>query len=323
MSEKTGRELYNDKYDRLSLKRINKENAEWKLYGFYNSLIVNNSYKTAYGYISYVIEFLSGRVENPCDIDIDDYYSYMASIKNCSFSKQRGAYHALQRYSKYLKAKKICEDYMEFIERPKSFETEETVNKRENGYLTKKETKKFIENVNNMKTNDIWKSRNYALIMIFLTTGIRLSAMYKLDIQNIDLENKTITVYEKGGKNRTANIPDQTVEAIKIWIDNRNKLLKDNPEESAFIISNRKRRMEAESIYILIKKIGKVITGKNITPHKLRATYGTNLYEKTGDIYFVQQAMNHTSPKTTEIYIRGNKSEISQKAANIMEDFLK
>ena len=60
------------------------------------------------------------------------------------------------------------------------------------------------------------------------------------------------------------------------------------------------------------------IDGKNITPHKLRATYGTQLYEKTGDLYMVQECMGHSSPKTTELYIRGKKSEFAKTASEIM-----
>lgn len=319
-----GKEAYNNKFYRMSMHRIENEMYadEWKLYGFYNSLIIKNSYKTAYTYLGYVINFLSKYILNPENIDVDHYYGFMASLKNKSCSEQICAYHALQKYSKYLKAKNISEDYMKYIDRPKFNESQETIDKRENGYLTKSETKKFIGSVRSKNCDEIWKSRNYAIIMIFLSTGIRCSALYKLDVENVDLINKVIVVHEKGSKNRTINIPDQTVEAIKQWLFYRKKLLSGDKSENALILSNRKKRMETESIYCCIKKYGRVVTGKNITPHKLRATYGTQLYAKTKDLYFVQSCMGHTSPKTTEIYIRGQKTEISQKAADLMSGFL-
>ena len=64
------------------------------------------------------------------------------------------------------------------------------------------------------------------------------------------------------------------------------------------------------------------IEGKNITPHKLRATYGTQLYNKTGDLYMVQECMGHSSPTTTELYIRGKKNKNAQAAAEIMTKIL-
>lgn len=318
----TGEEAYRNKYDRLSNRRIEKVDSDWMLSGFYNSLLIKSSYKTAYEYLSYVINFLETFNCSPEEISVDHYYTYMASIKNASSSKQIGAYHALQKYSKYLSARNISDDFMKYIDRPRFIEKQETINKREHGFLTKTETKKMLARVNNDHQSEIWKARNYAIIMIFLTTGIRCSALYKLDVNNVNMDKKEITVHEKGYKDRIISIPDQTVDAIAEWLKYRSILLEGNANEPALILSNRKRRMEAESIYVLIKNMGKVITGKNITPHKLRATYGTQLYNKTKDIYFVQQCMGHSNPKTTEIYIRGQKTEMSKKAANLMDDFL-
>lgn len=320
----TGVKAYEDKFIRLSKQRIEKSNPEWLLNGFYYSMIIKNSYKTAYLYLSYVSNFMENRSVAPSDLDVDDYFEFMAGLKNMSYSEQNGMYHALKKYSRYLKAKNICEDYMKYIERPKYVESQETINKREVGFLTKTEAKKMINSaqLDPKKSNTI-KARNYAIMMIFLTTGIRCSALYKLDVDNIDLERKTLTTHEKGNKYRVVNIPDLTVEAIKIWLEYRKEYLGDKYHtEDALIVSTHKRRMESESIYVLIKRIGKIITGKNITPHKLRATYGTQLYNKTRDLFFVQTCMGHANPKTTEIYIRGQKNEFSLKAANLMEGFI-
>ena len=92
----------------------------------------------------------------------------------------------------------------------------------------------------------------------------------------------------------------------------------DNKKEDALFISNRKTRMDQSSISDVVKKYSSVIDGKHITPHKLRATYGTQLYAKTGDLYLVQECMGHSNPKTTELYIRGQKNEATQKASDIM-----
>ena len=80
--------------------------------------------------------------------------------------------------------------------------------------------------------------------------------------------------------------------------------------------------MDSTSIYNVVKKYSKNINGKNITPHKLRATYGTQLYNETGDIYFVQDCMGHSNPKTTELYVR-DKKENRKKASDIMAKMIK
>lgn len=320
-----GVEAYVNKYDGLARKRIAKSDNKSLLTGFYNYLVINKSYSSAYVYLSYIIYFLDS-VDDINKIDIDSYNAYLASIKHKSQNAQIDAYHALQKYSKYLKAKGICEDYMQYVDRPKFFETQETKEKREHGYLTKAECKKMINYALTQKTYGgqdahLWNLRDYAVITIFLTTGIRCSALYKMDVNDVNLVDNTITVFEKGNKARKIVISSQVAEIINEWLIARNTILNGKKEE-CLIISKRKRRMEAESIAALIRRVSKNATGRDVSPHKLRATYGTNLYKKTRDIHFVQKNMGHSDPRTTELYIRGNINETSQQAAKIMDSFL-
>ncbi len=322
-----GTTAHNEKYDHMSKTKISKADPVGKfcLTGWYNSMIVNRSYVTAYIYLGYIAEFVQN-IDSIDELSVDDYNAYLAKIKSKKASSKIDAYHALQKYSKYLKSKGVCrEDYMKYIDRPKRIELQETAEKRETGFLTKSEAKRLVMNstYNNdhRATADIWKARDYCILMIFLNTGIRCSALYKLDISDIDLNEHTIRVLEKGDKSRKIYISDTTVLAIKRWLEYRKRYLGDLKED-ALIISNRRTRMTTESIYVLIKKLGADIKGKNISPHKLRATFGTQLYNKTHDVYFVQQAMGHSNPKTTEIYIRGQKNETSKKASDLMAGFI-
>jgi integrase len=76
--------------------------------------------------------------------------------------------------------------------------------------------------------------------------------------------------------------------------------------------------MDQATIYRIVNKYAANIKDKHITPHKLRATYGTHLYNETKDVYFVQNCMGHSSPKTTETYIRGIKNT-TKAASDIMK----
>ena len=157
--------------------------------------------------------------------------------------------------------------------------------------------------------------------MIFLNTGIRCSALYKLDVSDVDFKSRTINVLEKGSKYRKIAISEQTAEAIAHWLAYREEILGD-VNENALMISTHKERMTTATIRALIKRLGDIFPDKNITPHKLRATFGTQLYSKTKDIYFVQQCMGHSNPATTELYIRGQKANQSRQASDLMADFL-
>lgn len=324
----TGTEEYNNKFYQKAQAKIAKYPKEWMLNGFYNSIIINKAYTTGCTYLAYVIKFIEQLECEIKDITVDDYYGFMASLKTSSASAQITAYHALQKYSRYLKSKNICEDYMQYVERPKFFETQKTKEKRENGYLTKKETKEMFNQINHgfskkpRNRNDRWKQREKVIVMIFLNTGIRCAALNKLDIDDVDLDNNTITVFEKGFKTKKIIISDQLVSEIKKWLEYRNDYLDGDTSERALIINHYKKRLDNIGIYNVIKKAGINIKNKNVSPHKLRATYGTQLYNKTHDLYFVQEAMGHSNPKTTETYIRGQKNDVAKKASDLMDDFL-
>ena len=166
-----------------------------------------------------------------------------------------------------------------------------------------------------------WKERDTAIILLFLSTGIRCSALYKLDLNSVNWEESTLIVMDKGSKIHKYILPNKTIEALQAWIDKREELLNGRKEEALFISKNRNRVCQC-SISDLVKKYTFDIEGKHITPHKLRATFGTHLYNETRDIKFVQDQMGHSNPKTTELYIRGNKDTDRKKASDIMSRFL-
>ena len=126
---------------------------------------------------------------------------------------------------------------------------------------------------------------------------------------------------DKGSKIHKYILPHKTMKALQEWIIKRQELL-DNEKEKALFISKYKTRISQCAISNLVKKYTADIEGKHITPHKLRATFGTHLYNETRDIKFVQDQMGHSSPKITEIYIRGNQDADRKKASDIMSKFL-
>lgn len=302
------------------------------LYGFY-SFIGDKSISTIYNYLLSVSSFLSHTGnKHHGDLNVDDFAGYMMKIQRnkngerTTSSYRITAYSALKKYGKYLVASNQLEkNPMDFIDRPKPIENQSTMEKREIGYLSKKEIPKYVTSVEygvgsarSRKRQQEWKERDMAIIMIFLNTGIRCSALMKIDIDSINFENKTLTVTDKESYVNCYELSDELLDIIKAWIVKRNEFLKGENVDALFI-SNRKTRMDQASIYRIVNKYASNIKGKHITPHKLRATYGTQLYEVTKDIYFVQECMKHSNPKTTELYIRGNKNQ-TKKASDIMKN---
>lgn len=314
-----GVEKYNDNFDTMARKRIEKSPYKKYLDGVYNYMLADTSYSGAYGYLGCIINFLNySELKNLNNINVNTYTKYLSSIKGKSSSYRIMVYSGLKKFSSYLMATGVCDDYMKYIKRPKFKESTITKEKREIGFMEPEEVKKFLDTIKNSDKDPIWKSRDYAMALVLLSSGIRCSALYKLDTRDLNLNKGTITVLEKGENSREIYLSDSAMDAIKEWLYNRSIIL-GMKEEDALFISNHKKRINERTIYGIIKNYGAVIDGKHITPHKTRATYGTQLYNQTHDLYFVQECMGHSNPKTTEIYIRGQKKEASRKAASLMD----
>lgn len=161
-----------------------------------------------------------------------------------------------------------------------------------------------------------WKSRDKALVLLGVTTGLRMGAIIGIDISDINLEKRTITVVEKGDKKRIIYIGEKTANALENWLCDRELIVKDNKEKAVFI-SHNNIRMAPRTMQYIMKRVTAGID-KKITPHKMRATCATRLYEETGDIYLVQQQLGHKSIKNTERYAKVSNERKIQ-AANILD----
>lgn len=322
----TGIEEYNNEFDNYAAKKIEANPDKPFLKGFYYFLLSDGkrSHNGSYNYLCRVVEFCNKQnIHDPATITFDDYTEYLTkAYQGKSASHQIVTYSAIKTFSRYIKAKGMCEeDYMAFIKRPKFTETEETIEKREKGYMTKEEISKFLSEIKNSNTAMCWKSRDYAMAMLLLNTGIRCAELQKLDIGDINFSDRSIKVLAKGGKSRKIYLSENTVRYIIDWLEYRSKIVNDD-NNTALFVSNQKKRLTRQTVYNTIKKYGVVISEKNITTHKTRATYGTQLYEATHDIYFVQKSMGHNNPKTTEMYIRGQDAGVAKRASDLMGDIL-
>lgn len=319
-----GNDYYEDKVRNKIENLLKANNDKRYLRGFYNYM-TNLSINTIYDYIIYIINFIDNVRKPVEELNLDDYTEYLATLTDKVTSYQITVYSALKKFSLYLKASgRNMSDPMQYVSRPRFIEKEETKIKRENNYLEKREIKKYLYDIDNgvgsrlaKARQEDWKARDKAIIVTLLNTGMRCAALYKLNVDNINMETKKLTTVDKGRKYQEYFLSDDLLEVLSDWLIEREILL-DGKEEDALFISNRKTRMDQRSISRVVTKYASNIEGKNVTPHKLRATYGTQLYAATKDLYFVQSCMGHSNPKTTELYIRGQKDSSRQTASELM-----
>ena len=140
-----------------------------------------------------------------------------------------------------------------------------------------------------------------AILTLFLGTGIRISELVGLDNDSFDFEENSFIVTRKGGNRTILYFSDEVKYALQEYIAEKSNDPKVPKEETAFFLSMQYKRINVRTVEILVKKYSKIVTPlKKITPHKLRSTYGTRLYNATGDIYIVADVLGHRDVNTTK-----------------------
>lgn len=150
------------------------------------------------------------------------------------------------------------------------------------------------------KYHERTRIRDLAILTLLLGTGIRVSECVGLDIHDIDFKNNGIKIHRKGGTEVMVYFSDEVREAIDDYLDERRTIEAKEGSTEALFLSIQNKRISVRAVENLVKKYSRLVTGvKNITPHKLRSTYGTNLYRETGDIYLVADVLGHQDVNTT------------------------
>jgi len=160
------------------------------------------------------------------------------------------------------------------------------------------------------------KERDLALVTLLLGTGIRVSECVGLDIEDVDFKNNGIRVTRKGGNEMIVYFGDEVAKALKNYLEVRSGITPIAGHEHALFYSTQRRRMGVQAVENLVKKYAREITTtKKITPHKLRSTYGTALYQETGDIYLVADVLGHRDVNTTKKHYAAIDDDRRRKAA--------
>lgn len=158
--------------------------------------------------------------------------------------------------------------------------------------------------------------RDMALLTLLLGTGIRVSECVGLDLNDVDFNNARLKVRRKGGYEDVVYFGDEVYKALSDYLEERKLIIPVTGHEDAFFLSMQNKRISVRSVEILVKKYASNVTNvKKITPHKLRSTFGTNLYQETGDIYLVADVLGHKDVNTTRKHYAAMKDEHKRKAA--------
>jgi len=164
------------------------------------------------------------------------------------------------------------------------------------------------------------KTRDLALLTLLLGTGIRVSECVGLDITDIDFKNNGIKVHRKGGAEVMVYFGDEVMEALSNYLEERMLITPVEEHGNALFLSLQNRRITVRAVENIVKKYSQLVTNvKKITPHKLRSTYGTTLYQETGDIYLVADVLGHKDVNTTRKHYAALEEDRRKRAGRVVK----
>lgn len=172
-----------------------------------------------------------------------------------------------------------------------------------------------------LKFADKTRYRDVAIFTLLLTTGIRVSECVNINLDDISFESCEIRILRKGLKEQIIYMSDEAETTLKNYIKlERPSLVGGRKDEKALFISLKHQRISVRAVENMVKKFtSSDVTVKNITPHKLRSTFGTTLYNQTGDIYITATALGHESVNTTAKYYSNVDKERVRSVRNVVK----
>lgn len=175
--------------------------------------------------------------------------------------------------------------------------------------LSRKEMEKMLSNAQHgedlskgqQKFQKLTAKRDFAMLSLFLGTGIRVSECVGINLEDVNFEENAFLVTRKGGNQVVLYFPPEVADALAEYVEERKQIEAVPGHENALFLSLQRKRISQRAVQKLVKKYAAVAAPlkPKISPHKLRSTYATNLYHETGDIYLVADVLGHTSVDTT------------------------
>ncbi len=262
--------------------------------------------------------------------DIENYLEYIEDYKkdgirytNGESGKQRKL-ASLRTFFRYLIKKRILDkDPASLADMPKQ-------HRKEIVTLSEKEKKKLIGVIQNgwkykshqeRASVERNRTRDMAIVMLLLGTGIRVSELVGLDMADVDLSEKKLHIIRKGGNEDHVYFNEQVKSHLKEYMNGegngrRSDFLKDIHEPALFL-SRQHKRLTVRAVEKMVKEYANksLGAGNRISPHKMRSTYGTELYELHHDLELVTEALGHSSILTAQRHYVKFPEERKKKAA--------
>lgn len=225
-------------------------------------------------------------------------YRHRQGIGGRSLQRNLSAIRAFYRY--LLKQGKVKNNPAEGIVAPKSPRKLPKV-------LDADQTAQLVE----IDDDDTLAIRDKAMLELIYSSGLRLAELISLDLNDIDFNDRILTVTGKGNKTRSVPVGKHAIKAIKQWLKSRSTMV--NETEQALFISSRGKRISPRSVQDRLKKWAiKQGLPNHVHPHMLRHSFASHLLESSGDLRAVQELLGHADISTTQVYTHLDFQHLAQ-----------
>ena len=265
----------------------------------------NYSARTREGYqddIEDLVRFLEGRkVQNWVAVGLRDLQHYLADLdrRGLAPSSRRRKTYAIKTFFKFLHQAGYLKD------NPTTRLIPPTLPRKERRFLSEQEYQALLAQVRN--------SRDRAILEVFLQTGVRLSELAGLTVNDVELPRRItkepedvglLKTRRKGAREETLPLNWKACEALSAWLKERQGMLRrDNVSTDALFLSKFRRSLGTRAIRNVVKKYLARAGVHNASVHTLRHTMATHYLARGGDLKSVQEMLGHESLETTQIYV--------------------
>lgn len=285
------------KIDNLKLNKNNKDILE--KYQIYLLTVKQKEEKTTVSsYIEDIYKYLeymeNNKIKTALNIEYQDITKYLKYLDNNNYKTSSiiRKIVSIKLFHKYLSEEYKIKDVSSKIINPR-------LRRKLPNILTIEE----IDNLLDIKLNTPFDYRNKAMLELMYSSGLRVSELVDLKLNNIDLDNGYVRCLGKGKKERIIPIGEIAIEYLKKYINEyRNSMKKGYYTENVFL-NNHGKNITRQGFFLIIKNIAKEKNiDKNITPHMLRHSFATHLLNNGANLRTIQEMLGHSSITTTQIY---------------------
>lgn len=295
---------------------------------YYHMIGSGKSYTTTYRYINYILSFMQFTFKDKYDerfylkvksLHINKYITSLRTknvngqVVRTSDSIRSTQWSALNSFFQFLVPEYVSANPVDNTQRPKNKDNPHVT------YLTSEEISKLLAYVE-ANAQDMFKHRDLCILKLGFSTGLRVSAIVNIDVDDVDFKNNRIRVTEKGDYDDYILFGENLKAQLTEWLKEREKYF-GGIDTNALFISRNHQRITDRSVACMIEKYAKNITDKKVSPHVMRHSCATGLYEQTKDIYLCSKQLRHKNVTTTQRY--AELSQERQKAAtNILDQLI-